>query len=440
LGLLLRARGYQTTEADSGEAALRLQQDFKADVVILDVVLPGMHGQEAFKRLRALDPRVICIFITAHGSIPSAVEAIRAGGYDYLPKPFDNDHLIFTVERALKQRGLVERVEELENDLSAREVFAGIVGRSVPVQQLIRHLAKAARADVPVLLSGESGTGKELAARSIHRASARSKGPFVVVNCGAIPPTLVEDELFGHERGAFTDAKAERKGRFEQAHHGTLLLDEIGDLALEAQVKLLRVLEDGECHRVGSERPIPIDVRVVAATNKDLRQEVAAGRFRDDLFWRLSVFSVQLPALRERLDDLPALVDHMLSRANAMCRTSIADVSPAVLARLGAYSWPGNIRQLANVIAHGAIVAESDTIEVSDLPEDLNDGGSRQPADSGTTLEATMAATERQIIEAVLARVHGNRTAAADTLGIGRRTLHTKLRRYQADDRDPPER
>ena len=432
---LLRARGYAVVAASSGEEALEVHSRLSADVAILDLFLPGISGIETLSRLRQSDPSLPCVVITAHASVPSAVEAMRSGAFHYVAKPFDNDDLVLTIERALEHRHLSTRVRQLEEDLSARSEFTSIVGRSEAIQQVLRRLAKVASTDATVLLSGETGTGKELAARCLHRGSARASGTFIAINCAAIPSPLAEAELFGHVRGSFTDARTDRAGRFEQANGGTLFLDELGDLALDLQGKLLRVLQEHEVCRIGAEHPIRVDVRVIAASNRDLAQEVAAGRFRHDLFFRLNVVEVRMPSLRERREDLPLLVSHLLDLINAECRTKIVGVQAEVLERFRRYQWPGNVRELANVLRHAVIMAEEPVLQLGDLPDYLTNS---QPdavlaVDAGQTLEKVLAATERRLLEATLERFRGNQTAAAQALGIDRRTLYSKLRQYRRD-------
>jgi len=437
--MVLAAAGHAVDVVGSGEAAVDAYRRSPYDALVLDIALPGMTGVETLAAIRAFSPQAVAVFITAHGSIASAVEAIRTGGFDYLPKPFDNDELVLKVNRALAHRRLAIRVVELEEQLEARTTFAGIVGRSAPIQSAVGRLSRVAASDVAVLLSGESGTGKELAARTVHRRSARSSGPFVPINCGAIPPTLAESEFFGHERGAFTDAKAERRGLFERARGGTLFLDEVADLSLDLQVKLVRVLQEKEITRVGGNSTIAVDVRVVAASHKNLDAEVRAGRFREDLFWRLNVFAVEMPALRDRLEDIPLLVEHLLDSVNAECRSSIADLEPEVYDRLTAHTWPGNVRELLSVLKHGAIMTEGQTIRLSDLPAyllvptesmGLPKGGALDTL-TAATLKATIADTEQRLIQAVLRRFEGNREAAASALGISRRTLFYKLKEHR---------
>ena len=443
ISLVLTTHGLTVECAGSGEEALDVFAHDPPDVVVLDVRLPGMSGFDVFKRFRELDPLCVCVFITAHGSVPAAVDAMRAGAFDYITKPFDNDDLRLKITRAVEHRQLTRRVNDLESDVSARAGFVGIVGQGRAIEQMLRRLAKVGRSDATVLLTGESGTGKELAARRLHRTSSRAREAFVAVNCGTIPSTLAEAALFGHERGAFTDARQRHRGYFEQAHKGTLFLDEVGDLPLEVQVKLLRTVQEGEVLRVGAEQPIKVDVRLIAATNKDLRAEAAAGRFREDLFWRLNVFPVAMPALRDRTEDLPLLIDHLLDRVNAEFHTRIGGVTDEVLQVFVEHPWPGNVRELMNVLRHGAIMTEGDVIDLEHLPDYLTSystkdeiaGPGASALGGGETLDEAMAATEHRLLQAALERARGNQSAAAAALGIDRRTLHEKLRRYRSRDR-----
>jgi two-component system response regulator AtoC len=440
--LLLRSHGHEVETVATGEDALSLVEAQRFDLLVLDISLPGMSGMDVFERVRAISPRTVTVFITAHGTIRSAVAAIRNGAFDYVTKPFDNDDLLLAVTRGLERHRLQERIVELEQDLSTRTNFAGIVGRSQAIQEALRKLAKVARSDVTVLLAGETGTGKELAARSVHQQSDRAQHPFLAINCGAIPPSLAESELFGHERGAFTDAKSQRPGWFEQAEDGVLFLDEVGDLSLDLQVKLLRVLEERQIRRVGGDKLISVNVRVIAATNRPLEADIKSGRFREDLFWRLNVVRIEMPPLRERRVDLSLLINHLLGRINAECRTRITGLSEEATSILQSYDWPGNVRELSNVLKHGAIMAEGLVVGVKDLPDYISglapDGES--VADGETTtdveppmqrLDVVMMATEQGLVEAALERCRGNQSAAAAALGITRRTLYSKLRRYR---------
>ena len=443
ISLVLTTHGFTVQAVGSGEEALEVFAQDPPDVVVLDVRLPGLSGFDVFKRLREIDTQCVCVFITAHGSVPAAVDAMRAGAFDYITKPFDNDDLRLKVTRAVEHRELTRRVNDLESDLSARAGFVGIVGQGRAIEEMLRRLAKVGRSDATVLLTGESGTGKELAAKRLHRLSPRSREAFVAVNCGTIPSTLAEAALFGHERGAFTDARQRHRGFFEQAHKGTLFLDEVGDLPLDVQVKLLRTVQEGDVLRVGAEQPLKVDVRLIAATNKDLRAEVAAGRFREDLFWRLNVFPVAMPALRDRTEDLPLLIDHLLDRVNAEFHSKIGGVTDEVFQVFAEHRWPGNVRELMNVLRHGAIMAEGDIIDLEHLPEYLTNfspkavtaGAGGSTLGDGLTLDEAMAETEHRLVEAALERARGNQSAAAAALGIDRRTLHQKLRRYRSRER-----
>ncbi len=440
LSVLLQERRHRVTEVGSGEEALAALPEAKPDLVLLDLRLPGIDGLETLKRLRALEPRLDVVMMTAHGTISSAVEAMRQGAADYVTKPFDNDELLLIVDRTLEMRRLSSEVEALREDLEARYGFSEIVGISREIQEVFRLMAKVVRVDVTVLVTGESGTGKELVARAIHRRSRRQDGPFVAVNCSAIPQTLVESEFFGHEKGAFTDARESRPGRFEQADGGTLFLDEVGDLALDAQAKLLRALQERQVQRVGARSPRNVDVRLVAATNKDLEKEARDGRFREDLFWRLNVIHVRLPALRERRADLPILVDHFVERFNRELGLAVTAVAPEARQLLCDYPWPGNVRELENTICRAMILCEGETLTVQDLPgrvqgEPGEGSGplSRSDLSRLSLADAVAEATERlekMMITSRLAELRSNRTATAESLGISRKTLFNKMRQY----------
>ena len=440
LALLLTERGHRTALAASGPTAIEQAAASPPDVAIVDVSLPGMSGIEAFTAMRARQPALIGIFITAFGTIQSAVDAMRAGGFDYLTKPFDNEQLVRVVERALELRHLSEEVGRLTAELNARSEFPGIVGRSEAMQAVLRVLPRVAETDATVLLLGESGTGKELIARNLHRHSKRASGPFVPVNCSAIPAGLVEAEFFGHEPGAFTDAKDVRIGRFEQAHGGTLFLDEVGELSLEAQAKLLRVLEDRSVTRLGGRRPRTVDVRLIAATHRNLRDAVAQGRFREDFYWRLHVMPLALPALRDRASDVALLTDYFVDRLNGELGRSFAGVSGDARRWLAAQAWPGNVRELENVLRRAMILAEGPILQVADFHSSV---GLAAEASVPTTLAEIVAQAtsriEREVITATLVQCRGNRTATADALGINRRTLFTKMRQYGMVDQLPDE-
>jgi DNA-binding NtrC family response regulator len=439
LSVLLQERRHRVTDAGSGEEALLAAQEANPDLVLLDLKLPGIDGLETLKRLRAWNPRLDVVMMTAHGTISSAVEAMRRGAFDYVAKPFDNDELLMIVDRVLEVRRLSSEVETLREDLEARYGFTEIVGVSREIQDVFRMMSKVIRVDITVLVTGESGTGKELVARAIHRRSQRSPGPFVAVNCSAIPQTLVESEFFGHEKGAFTDARETRPGRFEQADGGTLFLDEVGDLALDAQAKLLRALQERQIQRIGARAPRPVDVRVVAATNKNLEKESREGRFREDLYWRLNVVHVRLPALRERRDDLPLLIDHFVDRFNRELGLAVESIAPDARQLLCEYQWPGNIRELENTICRAMIVCEGETLTLADLPGRVRGaptgGGIVPRSDLGRLplADAVTEATERlekMMIVSRLSEHRGSRTATAESLGISRKTLFNKMRQY----------
>jgi DNA-binding NtrC family response regulator len=445
LRLLLKREGHAVEVADSGEAAERLFANARFDAVVLDIWLPGMNGVQTFERLRRHDPDVVTVFLTAHGSIKSAVAAIRAGGFDYLTKPFDNDELLLTIRRAVDHRRLCQRVQDLELEVEGRTAFPGIIGRSEPIRRALVLLAKVARTDTVVLLSGESGTGKELAARGVHVHSRRAERPFVAVNCASIAGSLAEAELFGHERGAFTDARARRAGHFETADGGTLFLDEVGDLPADVQAKLLRVLEEGKVQRLGSSALLPVDVRIVAATNRDLEADVSAGRFRHDLYWRLSQFPIRMPPLRERREDLPLLVGHLLRTFNAQLGKRVEGLAPDVLAWMQQHDWPGNVRELATLIRWGVLVADAPIITNRDLRDLPSYAPATPPSSPGdlevrSLKEALRRSTEhaeRTAIEAAMSAHKGRRTQVAAALGLSRRALFNKLKQYGLDARWP---
>ncbi len=439
LSVLLVEHNYEVAEASSGEEALRLQPEFQPALVLLDLSLPGMDGLETLKQLmQAASPPEI-IMMTAFGTIRSAVEAMRRGAFDYLAKPFDNEALLLAVDRALERRRLNREVEALRTELETRYGFSEIIGLSPQMQEVFRMMAKVARVDATVLITGESGTGKELVARAIHRRSARSSGPFVSVNCSAIPDTLVESEFFGSERGAFTDARESRAGKFETAHLGSLFLDEIGDLALDAQAKLLRALQERQITRLGGTRSRPVDVRVIVATNRNLEQAVSRGEFREDLYWRINVVNIALPPLRDRKEDLPLLIDHFLDHFNKELGLAVKTIGRDSRALLLAYDWPGNVRELENTLCRAMILCECTTLSVQDLPPRIRGesetaesfpGGDQSQVKLNDAVGQMTERVERTLIVSRLAQLRGNRTATAQSLGVSRKTLFNKMRQY----------
>jgi DNA-binding NtrC family response regulator len=452
LSKLFEEGGYDVVTSSDPEAAVATAAEVHPHVALVDLAMPGIDGIELLSRLKADNPRLQVVIMTAYGSISSAVEAMRRGAFDYITKPFDNDELQLVIDRALGVARLEARVEHLETQLETRFRPENIVGTSGAMVDVFQRINKVAPLDTTVLIQGESGTGKELVARAIHRHSNRKNGPFVAINCGAIPANLVESEFFGHERGAFTDARDRRRGRFEMASGGTLFLDEVGELSPAAQVGLLRVLEEGEFVRVGGERPISCDVRVIAASNRDLADAVGKGEFRDDLFWRLNVVAFQLPALRDRPEDIPLLIDHFLHKFSDEIGRGIEGIDATALSLLVAHRWPGNVRELENTIEHAVALASASLIRAADLPMRLRAGsggtdgaaehpsGGRGDVAGGDLQEAVtraQEAVERRMILQALERTGGKRTEAARQLGVSRKTLFNKLRALDIDLSEP---
>ena len=425
----LAESGYSVLPAASGEEGLALFQKGPCDAVITDITMPGMSGLEVLVKVRQADLNVPVIIITAYGTIESAVSAMKQGAFDYITKPFNRDELRITLERALKMRRLEKENVRLRAEVIDRYRFDAIVGNSEKIREVIALAGRVAPSDATVLVTGESGTGKELLARGIHYSSGRSEGPFVAVNCAAIPENLIESELFGHVKGAFTGAVRDREGKFELADGGTLFLDEIGDLRVDLQAKILRALQERTVDRVGGVKQIDLDVRVIAATNKDLEREVQEGRFREDLYYRLSVVTLQMPPLRDRKDDIPVLAEHFLRKFSPGPTVRLA---PDALALLTAYGWPGNVRELENVMERASILKRGDTITREDLPEKL----SRKAAGASEVLlnlpeeGLSLEELEKDLIIKALERHKGNQTHAAEYLRITRPTLIYRMEKY----------
>ncbi len=436
--LLLEEKGYIVETAETGERGLSKARKFSPDTILLDMNLPDLSGIEVLSRIKKFLPQAEVIIITAFGTVKSAVEATKLGAYDYLEKPVDNEELLLLISRALQVKKLLREVEELKSELSERYRFSNIVGTSSKMNSIFQMMGKIARVDGTVLITGESGTGKELVARAIHFNGPRKDGPFVVVNCGAIPKDLIESEFFGHTKGAFTDAKTEKTGKVELAHKGTIFLDEVGELSPEAQVKLLRALGEKEIAKVGGTKTIPIDVRVIAATNKDLEGEMRKGSFREDLYWRLAVLSIHLPPLRERKSDISLLCEHLIEKYNEEIGKEAKGVSEQALEHLMNYSWPGNIRELESVIYEAMVLSEKPLIEEHDLPLRIR-GTSPEKEDIffeaekplSKAIQAVTEKVEKRLIEKALEESAGNRTKAAQKLGISRKTLFNKMLHYK---------
>lgn len=426
---LLEKRGHAVRAAGTGEEALALLEAAPADLVLSDLRMPGMGGMEFLRRLKNSWPDTEVVVMTAFGSIDTAVEAMRMGAYDYLTKPIDRERFPVVLEKALERRALAFENKQLRDRLETRTRFDQMVGESAPMQRVYTLVEMVADSDVTVLLTGESGTGKELVARAIHHKSARADGPFVTLNCGALPENLFESELFGYEKGAFTGAVATKAGRFELAHGGTLLLDEVGELSLKSQVDFLRVLETKEFRRLGGTKLITVDTRIIAATNRNLEEAVKQGDFREDLYYRLNVVPIRLPPLRERGDDIPLLVDRFLEEFLSQHNREPKDLSREAMRLLRLYAWPGNIRQLRNLIERLVVTVRERTIQPHHLPEEIQ--ASREDARTMiVTLGSSLEEIEKTVIRRTLAEVTNHREKAAKLLGISLRTLQYKIKEY----------
>jgi len=433
LRTLLSRNGYEVRAAASAEEALLGLGQFDPDFVLADVRMPGMSGIELCKELTARGSLATAIVMSAYGSIDLALEAMKAGAYDYLSKPFKQDEVLLVLKKAEERESLRRENRSLREAMRKQHQIGDMLGKSEPMQRVFRTMEKVAAYTTTVLLQGGSGTGKELVARGIHQLSPRSGKPFVAVNCGAIPETLMESELFGHKRGAFTDASSDKKGLFEEAHQGTLFLDEVGELPLQLQVKLLRVLQEGVVRRLGDTKDIKVDVRMLAATVRDLATEVKEGRFREDLYYRLNVLQISLPALRERGGDLPLLIDHFLEKYNSRLGTSVRGVDPDAFKLLVKYAWPGNVRELENLIERAVVLADGDMLGVDDLPDRLKE--TQDPLSvalmSGElSIKRTSRVIEETLIRRALEKTGGNRTAAAKLLEISHRALLYKIKEF----------
>jgi two-component system response regulator HydG len=419
-----RKDGFRVASAQSGTAALQALEQARYDVVLLDIKMPGMDGMELQARIHAIDATIVVIMMTAFASVDTAVRALKQGAFDYVTKPIDPDELSHLVGRALKERKLEAENTQLRETIAELSSGDFIVGDSPAMRNVMAMIAQVAETNATVMIRGESGTGKELVARTIHANSARRFFPIVPVNCGALPDTLLESELFGHEKGAFTGAQFRRKGRLEMADNGTLFLDEIGTISHKMQVDLLRVLESSEVMRLGGSRPVKLDFRVICATHEDLERAVAEGRFRQDLYYRLNVFAIKLPALRERREDIPALAKHFLDKLAKEMDKRVSEISPEAMQKIAAHDWPGNVRELANAIERAMVVSRNGVIAPDDLPFATTGGTGVVPG------AGSLAEMEKVHIAATLARTGWNITQAADVLEIDRATLYNKIKKY----------
>ncbi|MCU0255232.1 MAG: sigma-54 dependent transcriptional regulator [Vicinamibacterales bacterium] len=446
IALRLADEGFAVDEAATGEAALERLSTFAYDALITDLRLPGVDGSRVLDGALERYPDIAAIVVTGYGTVKDAVEAIRRGAADFITKPFQFDELRHVLRTALERRELRAENRYLREQLDARYGVEGLVGRSAPMRDLVALVATVAPTNSTILITGETGTGKEVVARAVHQASQRKHQRFIALNCSAIPESLLEAELFGHVRGAFTGAVAQRQGRFEQAHRGTLLLDEVGTMSPALQAKLLRVLQERSFERVGDSQTIRVDVRVIAATNSDLRRMVREGLFREDLYYRLNVIQIALPPLRERREDVPLLVQHFLDRLG---RTSVpprhgVTFSQEAMRHLMACDWPGNVRQLENVVERAFTLSPGrQQIDVGALPAELVQGAAAPPAigwtlpEGGLQLDTVISGVERALILQALERTGGNRRQAADLLGLKRTTLVEKLKRLGQDTSSP---
>ena len=429
---MILGKDYEIVTAHNGEDALGMIERVKPNLVLMDIIMPGMDGLTVLERIKELHEDLLVVMITATTTVKTAVRAMKLGAYDYITKPFDLDEVRLTVKKALSNQDLKEEVKILRSQINKNYGFENIVGRSKGMRDIFDIIRQVADSKATVLIKGESGTGKELVAKAIHFHSNRSKKPFIAINCAGIPETLIESELFGHEKGAFTNAYGRKPGRFEQADSGTLFLDEIGELSLSTQAKILRFLQERELVRVGGTKTIQVDVRLVAATNRDLEESVTKGTFRDDLYYRINVVPICLPPLRERKEDIPLLLDHFLSRMMQERDVAVKGISDEALDLLVQYNWAGNVRELENVIERIALLSKNGKILPEDFPENIRNSArlnvlKEAVLDGRVSLETAETEFERDIILNTLKRTNFVQTKAAELLGISRRILKYKM-------------
>lgn len=426
---VLNKHGAFVETAKDGDEAIRRIESHRYDIVLADIKMPGISGMDVLKTTTALHPESQVIMMTAFGTVDSAVEAMKAGAYHYINKPFKMDELLLIINKALEEKSLRREVQTLRKEVQTKYCFDNIIGKSKAMQGVFDIIRRVADSKSTILIYGQSGTGKELVAKAIHYNSSRRDKPFVTINCSALPETLLESELFGHVKGSFTGAIANKKGLFEEAHQGTIFLDEIGEISPALQVKLLRVLQEKEIKRVGSTTTTVVDIRLIAATNKDLEEEVRLGNFRDDLYYRLSVIPIHLPPLKERPEDIPLLANHFMAKYAAETNSPVKSISKEAMRYLVNYHWPGNVRELENVIERALTLGRSDTILPEDLPPHIR---TEKPPSTEAEPERdpTLEELEREYIKKILRKVRGHKIEAAKILGIDRRTLYRKEKKY----------
>ncbi len=436
LNKLLASEGYTVFTAESAHEALELARNDHPDIAFLDIRIPDMNGLELLTALKRQDPDLVVIMMTAFGTVETAVQAIKSGAYEYITKPFENDKILVMAANAIERRRLIDRTRRLTEEVQDRRAFEGLIGRSKSMQELYALIKRVAATESTVLIMGESGTGKEIVARAIHAQSTRADKRFVPVNCGALPRDLIESELFGHEKGAFSGAHQRRIGLVEAADHGTLFLDEIADLPLDLQVKILRVIEQKEIRRVGSVADIKVDVRLLSATNRDLEADVKSGRFREDLYYRLSIVPIRIAPLRERMEDIPLLVQHFIEQFNKEMNRSVCGTTPAAMRLLREYAWPGNVRELENTIERALVLRDQGEICEDDLPIQLRQGPQATVNDtylldqSELTFQQAREAFERSYLESLLKANDNNVTRSAMLAGLSRRRLQELIKKY----------
>jgi len=447
LSELLNDEGYTVFTADSAQQAMNIVKDTDLDLVLTDMRMPGKDGLQLLSEIKSFNSFLPVIMVTAFAEVDKAVTAMQEGAFNYLTKPFKNDELLISIKKAIDHYSVLRENLRLRDEMKTRYGFASLIGKNAAMQHLYAMIEKVAPTNSSILITGESGTGKELVARAVHMNSPRKDAPFISVNCAALPENLLESELFGHEKGAFTGAVSLRKGRFELAHDGSLFLDEIGELPLSLQAKLLRVLQEHTFERVGGSRSISVDVRIITATNKDLREEVDEGNFREDLFYRLNVVHLHLPPLRERLDDIPMLVSHFLNKQKKLLNKDKLEISPEALRFLTRLPWEGNIRELENTIERAAILCSNNRIDPEDVQPDTDmayanprlghDLDIDRIAPPGSRLPEVLDTIEKKMIEKALEKAQNVQTHAAEELGITKSLLQYKMKKYSIQRKSP---